>query len=305
MDHTNLEIFRTVADELSITRAAKRLGRVPSNVTTRIQQLEEELGVDLLLRDGNRISLSAEGRRFVDYANRLIALADEARQSMRPQVPTGVLRVGTMESTAATRLPGPLAHFHARWPAVQLRVTTEPSRQLIESVRMGLLDCALAALPPCGDMSTAADLNALGLHAERLFRETLMLVLPPGHRPVRKAADIEVRSLAAFAQGCSYRALLEDWLDDAMPALDIQEVGSYHSMLACVAAGTCFCLVPGSVLDLLREPPAFQTHPIARVDTWLIRRHGFDTTAFAAWRDALSSHETREAQPVGAEADSA
>src|SRR5471032_3594479 len=112
MDHVNLVIFRTVAAELSITRAAKRLGRVQSNVTTRIQQLEEGLGVALFRRDGNRLSLSPEGERFLGYADRMLALAEEARQMLHPQTPAGELRIGTMESTAASRLPTPLARFH-------------------------------------------------------------------------------------------------------------------------------------------------------------------------------------------------
>ena len=93
MDHTSLDIFRVVAAELSVTRAAKRLGRVQSNVTTRIQQLEEELGVPLFRRDGNRLTLSAEGDRFLGYANRMLALADEARQVLSPQAPSGTLRI--------------------------------------------------------------------------------------------------------------------------------------------------------------------------------------------------------------------
>ncbi|HTJ95821.1 MAG TPA: LysR substrate-binding domain-containing protein [Pararobbsia sp.] len=302
MDHINLEIFRAVASDLSITRAARRLGRVPSNVTTRIQQLEAELGVALFVRDGNRLTLSGEGQRFIGYADRLIALADEARQVLRPQAPSGVLRVGTMDSTAAARLPGPLARFHARWPDVQLHVSTDTSRALIESVRAGLIDCALAALPSCGDLATAADLEGIGLQAERVFKEEMLIVAPPGHRALRKPGDLTLRSLAAFAQGCSYRALIEDWLGEAALALAIQEVGSYHAMLACVASGSSFCLVPRSVLDLMRDPPEFQTHTIARADTWLIRRSGFDTAAFTAWReillpvDASQPHESHSAR---------
>ena len=289
MDHTNLEIFRAVADELSITRAAKRLGRVPSNVTTRIQQLEEELGVALFTRDGNRLALSEEGRRFVAYADRLLALADEARQMLQPASPAGVLRLGTMESTAAARLPVPLSKYHQQWPDVQLKLSTATSRQLIESVRSGLVDCALAALPPCGDLSTPQDLEAIGLEAHAVFREELLLILPPGHRPVRKPGDIVLRSLIAFAPGCSYRALAEDWLGEARAPLDLQEVGSYHAMLAMVACGAGFCLAPRSVLELLREPPAFETRAISHIDTWLVSRRGFETAAFKAWREVLTS----------------
>lgn len=294
MDHTSLDIFRVVAAELSVTRAAKRLGRVQSNVTTRIQQLEEELGVALFRRDGNRLTLSTEGERFLGYANRMLALADEARQVLSPQAPSGTLRIGSMESTAAARLPRPLAALHVQYPDVQLRISTAPSRQLIEQVRNGLLDCAFAALPPCGEMASAADLEAVGLHGEPVFREEILLVLPPGHAAVRQGTDITVRSLAAFAQGCSYRVLAEEWLGQDRSPLDIQEVGSYHSMLACVAAGGCVSLVPRSVLDLLREPPEFRTHVVAKVDTWLIHRNGYETAAFNALREALTPFVSKQ-----------
>ena len=65
MDSETLRIFSAVAAELSITRAAARLGRAPSNVSTRIQQLEGELGIELFSRVGKRMSLSAAGERLV------------------------------------------------------------------------------------------------------------------------------------------------------------------------------------------------------------------------------------------------
>jgi DNA-binding transcriptional LysR family regulator len=294
VDHTTLDIFCVVAAELSVTRAARRLGRVQSNVTTRIQQLEEELGVALFRRDGNRLTLSTEGERFLGYANRMLALADEARQVLAPQAPSGTLRIGTMESTAAARLPGPLAALHVQYPDVQLRISTAPSRQLLEQVGSGLVDCAFAALPPCGDMASAMDLDAAGLHGEAVFREEILLVLPPGHGVVRKGGDVTVRSLAAFAQGCSYRVLAEEWLGQGAALLDIQEVGSYHSMLACVAAGGCVSLVPRSVLELLREPPKFRTHVVAKVDTWLVHRKGYQTPAFNALREALTPFMSKQ-----------
>lgn len=137
-------------------------------------------------------------------------------------------------------------------------------------------------------MASAAELEASGLQVEALFREEILLIMPPGHPAVRSGADITVRSLAAFAQGCGYRVLAEDWLGDDASTFDIQEVGSYHTMLACVAAGGCVSLVPRSVLDLLREAPAVRTHTIAQVDTWLVRRSGYRTAAFNALRSALT-----------------
>ncbi|MDI7047178.1 LysR family transcriptional regulator, partial [Escherichia coli] len=94
MDLESLNIFCIVAAELSITRAAGRLGRVQSNVTTRIQQLEADVGVELFVRSGKRLSLSTAGERFLDYARRLLALEEEARNVVTGGLDGGVLRMG-------------------------------------------------------------------------------------------------------------------------------------------------------------------------------------------------------------------
>ncbi|MBM2605856.1 LysR family transcriptional regulator, partial [Pseudomonas sp. BIS1] len=150
MDLSSLEIFRAVAHEASVTRAAQQLQRAQSNVTTRIRQLEEDLGVELFLRDGKRMSLTERGSEFLAYAEQLLALADEARQSMHPAEPGGRLRLGSMESTAASRLPALLASYHKACPRVALEVSTGTSRALFDGVRARRLDCALVAAPPRG-----------------------------------------------------------------------------------------------------------------------------------------------------------
>ncbi|MGO7594111.1 LysR family transcriptional regulator, partial [Rhizobium leguminosarum] len=72
------QIFLAVARDRSVTKAAKAVGRAPSHVTTRVQQLEEDLGVSLFNRDGNKMTLPREGETFLVYANRLTAPALEA-----------------------------------------------------------------------------------------------------------------------------------------------------------------------------------------------------------------------------------
>jgi DNA-binding transcriptional LysR family regulator len=87
MDLSDLRIFTAVVREGGVTRAAEKLNRVQSNVTTRIRQLEEDLGVDLFLREGKRLHLAPAGQLLLGYADRLLALADEARISLRDPVP--------------------------------------------------------------------------------------------------------------------------------------------------------------------------------------------------------------------------
>ncbi|MBG4785393.1 LysR family transcriptional regulator [Pseudomonas aeruginosa] len=279
MDLSSLEIFRAVAHEASVTRAAQQLQRAQSNVTTRIRQLEEDLGVELFLRDGKRMSLTERGSEFLAYAEQLLALADEARQSMHPAEPGGRLRLGSMESTAASRLPALLASYHKACPRVALEVSTGTSRALFDGVRARRLDCALVAAGP----GWAGELDGSGLRGEPLFREELLMILPAEHPPVHDVAEVRLRTLAGFARGCTYRQLAEDSLGTP---LTVQEVGSYHAILACVAAGACVGVLPRSVLQLLGTPP-LRSLPLAEVDTWLVWRDGYATAAFERWRGVL------------------
>ena len=290
MDLTSLALFRAVALEQSVTRAAQSLQRAQSNVTTRIQQLEEELGASLFLREGKRMRLTEQGQAFLAYAEQLLALADEARQALHPAQPSGRLRLGSMESTAAARLPEPLARFHRSYPQVSLEVSTGPSQVLLDGVLGRRLDCALIARPQhlVKGRWQAEPLDQ-GLEGEALFREELLLLLPADHPPVQEPADVRLRTLAGFAQGCSYRQIGERWLGQSGAPLWVQEVGSYHAILACVAAGTCAGVVPRVLLELQLTPPAVRQVPLLEVDTLLVWRRGYAAPAFRAWREQLSS----------------
>ena len=280
MDFVALEIFCAVAAEGSVTRAAERLQRVQSNVTTRVRQLEDTLGSALFLREGKRMALTPEGQIFLGYAQQLLALANESRQALHPTQPQGRLRLGAMESTAASRLPGPLAHFHGQWPAVALELSTGPSQDLLERLRAHALDAVLVAWPP--DQPSDAALDAVPV-----FREELLLVLPAGHAPLHGPQDVQPATLAVFEPGCTYRRIAQQWLAARTPPVQLLELGSYHAILACVAAGNCVGVVPRSVLELARTPPAMHLHPLQSMDTLLVRRAGYRSAALDALQQTL------------------
>jgi DNA-binding transcriptional LysR family regulator len=286
MDFESLSIFCAVAAELSIVRAAARLGRAPSNVTTRIQQLEADIGAELFVRTSRKFALSTAGERFLDYAQRLLALADEARHVVTGGADGGVLRLGSMESTAASRLPGLLAGYHSRFPATRLDLVMGPSRQLMEQVRIGKLDCAFVALPPAsGD---EASLEAMGLASDPIWDEELLLLAPASEDSAVDVQSIGTRSLAAFPHGCTYRGIAEDLLGlpDAA-GWRVQELPSYHAMIACVAAGACVALLPKAVLDLSNAGRGVRTFPAGRSETRLLWRAGYDAPAFRHFRDEV------------------
>ncbi len=290
MDLSSIEIFLAVASDRSVTKAAKAVGRVPSNVTTRIQQLEEDLGVLLFSRDGKKMTLTKEGETFQIYANRLAALALEARQAVRPVLPSGTLRVGTMESTAASRLPAALSQFNRMWPNVSLQLTLGASRDLARDVLNDVLDCALIALPPKPMLDDDAGFGAelRQLEAAPVFVEDLLLLLPSGHPSIRSAADLRVGSIAALEPGCTYRRIAESWARKSS-TLPTTELGSYHAILASVATGNAAGVIPKSVLDLMHWPMTSATHQLAAVDTMLIFRKNDRPSAFNAFHEVLSA----------------
>lgn len=289
MDLAALTIFRAVVRENGVTRAAAKLNRVQSNVTTRIKQLEEQLGTDLFIRDGRRLVLTPAGETLLPYAERLLALADEARHAVREDRPSGRLRLGTMESVAATRLPGLLARYHTQWPDVALELETGTTGKLIERVREFEVDAALVAEP--------LDPAALGELFETVpvFTEELVMLTPREHRQIREVRDIALSTLVAFEHGCAYRAYIEKWyLEHGVRPARVLELGSYHAIVACVAAGAGVAVAPRSVLDLLADSSNIAVHALPEIEpieTLLVWRRGHFSSALNALKKTLTSKD--------------
>ena len=271
MDLAELEIFRAVVEAGGITRAAARLHRVQSNVTTRIRQLEQSLGVELFLRDGKRMVLTPAGQTLFDYARRILQLSDEARHAVQPVRPHGRLRVASMESTAASRLPTVLARYHQAWPDVELELVTLPTRQALDALRRFEVDCAFVA-QPLGDAE---------LVTRPAFTEELVIIASAQHPPIHSPTDLERHTLLAFEAGCNYRTRFEQWCNrDGHTAGRVIQLGSYHAIVTCAAAGIGVAIMPRSVLALYRDLPEISIHPLGDEG---------DVTTVLAWHPAMGS----------------
>ena len=147
MDLDDLHIFRCVVREGGVTRAARLLHRVPSNVTTRIKQFEERLGVALFRRQGRGLALTDAGRTLLGHAERLLQMADLAEQELRSGVVRGVLRLGSLESAAGARLPPILSAFHAQYPDVSIELQTGTTRTLLRLLERFEVEAAFVSEP--------------------------------------------------------------------------------------------------------------------------------------------------------------
>src|ERR1700755_1261664 len=148
MELSDLLTFSTVARLGGITRAADELNTVQSNVTNRVKALEGEIGGSLFDRHSRGMTLTGAGRRLLPFAQRMAALSREAVLAARDDgQPKGPLAIGSMETTGAVRLAALLGGFPRRFPAVQLKLKTATTADLVATVLDGALDGAFVAGP--------------------------------------------------------------------------------------------------------------------------------------------------------------
>lgn len=289
MDPTAVSTFLAVARHGSVTAAALELHTVQSNVTARMKQLEVDLESTLFVRHSRGVTLTAAGARFLGYAQRLQALAAEAQAALRDDGSVrGSLRLGSMETTAAVRLPAVLGRFHQEHPDVQIEIRTGPTSELLEHVLARRVDLALVAGP----------IDHPELTGRTVFREELVLVAARNSKSVSQQLAKGELTAITFRQGCSYRQHLETqfaargWLPYRR-----MEMGTVEGMLGCVGANVGTTVLPRSVVqgsrshDLLRIEH-FTPQPLW-VDTILVRRRdahvGATLRAFDAMLDFIDA----------------
>lgn len=285
MEISQLEIFIAVAETGSITKAATKLLRAPSNVSTRIQQLERELGVKLLVRDKRQSSLSADGELFLDHAQRIIDLVNDAKAFSTQGTPRGRFRLGALESTAAVRIPPILAAFHLHYPAVELELDANSSGHLFDRLLNGQLTAAFSDGRPAVPALT-------GIKA---FSENLRIITPQSITEINDDFRASHPTAFVFGRVCSYRQRFEDWLEsEGIVPGRIVEISSYYSMLACVAAGGGISMIPESLLETLPGASKVQAHEmpgtLGKAETWLTWRRDCRSANLKAFITELKDH---------------
>ena len=271
MELTDLLTFSAVARSGGITRAAEELNTVQSNVTQRVKALEAEIGTALFERHSRGMTLTGAGRRLLPYAQRMAVLSHEAMLAARDDgEPKGPLAIGSMETTAAVRLPSLLAEFHRRFPAVRLTLKTATTADLVAAVLDGLLDGAFVAGP----------IEHADLTSTLAFREELVLVTArrfTNLATLRAGTPESGPTALVFRTGCTYRQRLEQVFSDfGWPSAARFELGTLDGMIGCVAAGMGVTLLPRAVVERSDQRKEISIHTLdtswSRVDTLFIQR---------------------------------
>lgn len=192
MDLQTLRFFVVSAEVGSLSSASEQLHYAQSNLSSRIKQLEDELGDALFYRHKRGVTLTTKGKLFYDYAVRVLQLSDEAVNAVQNlDVARGVLKIGALEATVLDDLPQLLSDYHNAFPNVKLEIKTEMNDWLRESVLDRTLDGAFISGPaPHPDLVevpfntkhliVVGSANGPDEPVEALLRDAALITFPEG-----------------------------------------------------------------------------------------------------------------------------
>jgi DNA-binding transcriptional LysR family regulator len=262
MELRQVRTFRAVAEELSFSRAAAKLGYVQSSVSSQVGALEQELGVPLFDRLGRGIALTDAGEVMLAHSRKLLALAEQTKGAVvdagvgSGEV-TGSLTVSAPETLLTYRLPRLLALFHERHPKVRLSVRPSAIGRLVGSARKaveeGSVDVAFVLDEPLDERVRLADLTV-----ETLVKEDVAVIAPASHAladsPAVLPQDLQTETVLlpeAPESGCAYRVQFERQLGAAgvVPPEKI-EFQIIEAIKQCVAAGMGVSVLPSVAVNV-------------------------------------------------------
>ncbi|WP_042197739.1 LysR family transcriptional regulator [Paenibacillus camerounensis] len=285
MDIGLLKVFQAVAKEGSISKAAQSLSYVQSNVTARIQQLEQELKTPLFYRHSRGITLTSAGQTLLEYTVRIFKLMEEAQQAVLDSpVPKGTIMIGS-DTTAAVRLPVILSAYRGCYPDVEVQLQICRPADLTQAVLQHNVHGAFLDGP----------VDHPEIVQELVIKEQLGLIIPDsmGYEGLH---SVQGQTLLMLNAECLYRMRLEAWLrEDGLKLGKVMEFGTMEGLMACVRAGIGYAVLPVSYFKRMNITQGISCYPFpdryAEVPTVFIRRRDlYMTSALREFIEVVKVH---------------
>lgn len=246
MELRNLKTFAKVAEIGNFSRAANELGYAQSTVTMQIQALEQELQATLFERNGKKITLSAAGEEFREFAYEILRQEQRALDYFNTDSePTGLLKVGVMETMCASRYGDVFKEFMKRHPQVRLKIFVACTLDCMAMLEKGELDVIL---------TVDRKLNRPNWKTSHELDTEICFFCSKDHPfAERKFVAVDELIQEKFIQieeGCNYRQAFEQYLADQGKWINnIQEVGYTSMIIDCVAENLGISLLPKFTLE--------------------------------------------------------
>jgi DNA-binding transcriptional LysR family regulator len=241
MDLQRLQTFRTVATLMNFNQAAEVLHYSQSTVSAQIKTLENEIGILLFKRIGKSVQLTEAGAKMLVYADKLLAIKDEAVAEVTGRnMVSGLLTIRMPQTVAAHYLPGILCDYQPRFPGMRLDITSCAMHSLEHELRIGTVDLAFLF---------ADTIGAKNLTGELLRIEPLAIVTHPSHplAALKSAGfkDLEGQVLLMPKSDCGYRMVFEQALaTERVTPATIIEMNSVEAIIKTIKAGVGVTIIP-------------------------------------------------------------
>jgi DNA-binding transcriptional LysR family regulator len=243
MADRRLQVFYTVAKQLSFTKAAEQLFMTQPAVTFQVKQLEEHFNTRLFERSHGRIALTPAGRIVVEYAERILAMSEEmdTRVADLTGAVAGPLLLGASTTIAEFILPQILGEFKALHPEVQAHMTVANSETIVNRVADHTIDVGLIESPS----------YLPSLQNEICCDDELVLICAPTHalaaRRTVTAHDIAAIPMVRREPGSGTREFTDNYFRECgVPPEDLNllmELGSPEAMKGVVETGIAVAIV--------------------------------------------------------------
>ena len=259
MELRHLRYFVAVAELGSFSRAAEKLFIAQPPLSTQIRQLEEHVGVPLLVRYPRGVRTTSAGQVFLDEARDVLARAESAKQRARQHERGGFLRLAYVPSVGHTVLPRLLPRLKLAHPHAELQVLEMITSEQLAALQAGRVDVGYARLPA----GTPANLALVEL------ADPFCLAIPKGHA-LRGKGSVDLRA-AASATFVGYRRYSGPAYYDQVIGLCVEagfspdirhEASTLFGVLDLVSAGLGVALVPASAV--LMVPKAVMLRALTR-----------------------------------------
>ena len=243
MEIRQLRTFKAVSVFLSFNRAAAHLNYAQSSISAQIQALEEELGVRLFDRLGRGIRMTEAGERLVQYAEKILNLADESKaEVIGTKDIRGVLTIRIPESVGVYKLPPVIGRYAVQYPNVRLNFTTCAHDTLQKDLRKGITDLAFLL---------TESIQVADLDSEVLGFESIVMVAAPDHhlsaRKTVRTRDLENENILLSKVDCSYRRTFEQMLNEAgISSGKVHSFQSVETLKRCVINGIGITVLPNA-----------------------------------------------------------
>jgi DNA-binding transcriptional LysR family regulator len=241
--------FKAVADLGTFTAAAQRLKVAQPALSLNIRDLESELGAKLFDRTTRRVELTAAGREFLQSVDKLIVDLERAVQNARDLADRkrGRLVVAAPPLLAALIVPGAVADYRKRFPAIEVSVIDAQTNIIVDKVRSGEADCGI------GTFAEAEE----GIRREILFEDALMAWCPAQSQCARSSRlawkDLPAGQLIAMTRDSRIRFLVDQaYQSIGQTVRPAYEVSHMTTAIMMVEAGLGVAVLPAYVWGFAR-----------------------------------------------------